>query len=265
MLDLRAGHWLWYHSGWGYPHHRDLYSASGPLNHDLHSPQQRFLHFPPQYTRETRKKSKTRKWTLSMSPDVLIRARLPLQHSSHASVWACHLATSVSATPRSPCPKVVRGPQNQKAGRVWSLWGINLKLDEAKSRSDVQSVPQSGEDLAQVWGEGHVQSSTHCRVFSGGQGAYWGAWTSVAFFLWHLLKSYGVKLVVSFQPHRSASQHPHLPTRTPHFKAFIYLVYHQRTWGIWWTISLLHPSVDEETRHKNQHTEKVETKGDPET
>lgn len=37
-----------------------------------------------------------------------------------------------------------------------------------------------------------------------------------------------------------------IPTWTPHFKAFIYLVYHQRIWGIWWTISLLHPSVDEE-------------------
>lgn len=39
------------------------------------------------------------------------------------------------------------------------------------------------------------------------------------------------------------------------FKAFIYLVYHQRIWGIWWTISLLHPTVDEEKRIQTNPTE----------
>lgn len=50
------------------------------------------------------------------------------------------------------------------------------------------------------------------------------------------------------------------PTHT-HFKAFIYLVYHQRIWGIWWTISLLHPTVDEEIIPKSTHS-KVEPKAD---
>lgn len=52
---------------------------------------------------------------------------------------------------------------------------------------------------------------------------------------------------------------PHL-NPPPHFKAFIYLVYHRRIWGIWWTISLLHPTVDEENKLKTQLTEKWKQK-----
>lgn len=66
------------------------------------------------------------------------------------------------------------------------------------------------------------------------------------------------------QPHTVHTHHPGYPdppTWTPHFKAFIYLVYHQRIWGIWWTISLLHPSMDEK-KSWNRLKEKKETKQD---
>lgn len=68
---------------------------------------------------------------------------------------------------------------------------------------------------------------------------------------------------VCSRPHKHTVHMYHpgtlIPTWTPHFKAFIYLVYHQRIWGIWWTISLLHPTVDEE-KSWNQLIEKWKQK-----
>lgn len=175
VLGPRAGHWLWYHSGWGYPHHRDLYFASGPLNHDLHSTEQRFLHFPLN-TQERQKEKKEQK-TLSMSPDVLIRAHIFLPRSSHTSVWACHLATSVSATPRSPAPRTsFRTPKTRMRAGFCSL---RREPEVLWNQNQIgSSICASEQPAVQVWqgGSGSGLRRGPCSklntrwVFSGGQG-----------------------------------------------------------------------------------------------
>lgn len=159
-------------------------------------------------------------------------------------------------------------------------------------------VWQGGSGEGQIWGEGCVQSSTQTAggVFQGDKVCVCRPEHEPVrpFDLkWHLLNPRGEKLqpirwsvtsqinpkpwclpplgqqplilpyCVCSRPHEHTA-HTYrpgtlIPTWTPHFKAFIYLVYHQRIWGIWWTISLLHPTVDEE-KSLNQLIEKWKQK-----
>lgn len=215
----------------GYPHQIVLHCAPSPPNPELHS---RVALLSPQMKMEKRSKT-LRIQTFSLRAPLSLQ--LPRSHHTHTHdcLYMSPSYLSVSCSLIHADIKLNNKPLRQAWG-TWEgaalvirlLWGgprsrLHLRCVSKSSIKPTVHVWQGGSSEAQMCGKG-------CAPSAGNSVKLWGAWS------------------VDSKPHQANTltyTWTHTRTRirswTSCFKAFIYLVYHQRIWGIWWTISLLHP------------------------